>query len=181
MLNKIKQTIKQTTINTAKLYGHMYTQLSEYKGREVLGTTRLGNKTVILVHDDMQLLGVASVPAAATYRRSIQFSSGVSTRYYVVVNTLWRGLDSKHKAAILAHELGHIQAGHVDHSHADMVKANIGRLCGSKAALDRELEADMVAVEAGYGKALYAVLAYINTCIPSKELESRKKALLEQL
>lgn len=174
MLNKIKQTIKQTTINTAKLYGHMYTQVREYEGREVLGTTRLGNRTVVLLHDDMQLLGVASVPAAAAYR-------GVDSNYYVVVNTLWRGLESRHRAAILAHELGHIQAGHVDHSHADMVKANIGRLCDSKAALNRELEADMIAVEAGYGKALYAALAYINTCIPSKELESRKKALLEAI
>ena len=95
--------------------------------------------------------------------------AGLSTDHETVITIAQNLYDSCHRDAVLAHELGHIELGHVDKVYEMIQKYGIGyfeimqamRRCGADFARKHEIDADRYACrKVGYRKVL-AMLEYL--------------------
>jgi hypothetical protein len=75
--------------------------------------------------------------------------------FTILVNKAWQEAIRQEKEAILAHELGHIQCGHLE--GLDIFNL-INRSLGMDSAIQIELEADKVAIDNGHMDGLEIVL-----------------------
>ena len=106
-------------------------------GEEVCG---LGYDNVVLSNDILAMSGwLPSVPAACAHFNG-----------YIYVNDAFLKLDVAIQKAIVAHEAGHLQLGHMRKSLGRLIARNIGRIFGGDEALRCEREADLFARDAGH-------------------------------
>ena len=130
----------------------------------------LNGKEITLVEWELLALEIGDNPQAKIVK--------VGDEVTIIVNNAWSRADKKVKEAIIAHEIGHLELGHLD----DAFKAallNYKRKFGSKEATQREIDADNFAVEQGHGDGLlYWMSDLQKQGVTSKELNTRFSNLL---
>lgn len=113
-----------------------------------LGHTNMDGKEVLFVKNNTFVYVVTKflphMPSAATTRLQ-------GNTYLVAVNDGWEELPRSQRRSIVAHELAHIQLGHVD-SVWRALSARAKRVLLKE--FPDELEADRLAVSAGHGPGL---------------------------
>lgn len=117
-----------------------------------LGETEVGNKTIFLYRSNAMVFLITKhlphMPCAAVSK--IQ-----ACMYSIVVNDGWEKLPANQKRGILAHELAHVQLGHVSSVRRALASKLKRTFLGE---FPYELEADELAVKAGHGPGLIMAL-----------------------
>lgn len=106
-------------------------------GQQVTG---FNNDNVVLSNDMLAMAGfLPELPAAVAHKNG-----------FIYVNDAFMNLDYNVQCAIVAHEHGHLELGHMKNSAAKLIARNIARAFGSRAAVRCEFEADQYAQDNGY-------------------------------
>jgi hypothetical protein len=95
---------------------------------------------VVLSNDMLVVSGfLPELPAAVAHKNG-----------FVYVNDAFMNLSYDIQCAIVAHERGHLELGHMRKSAAKLIARNIGRVFGSHEAVRCEFEADLYSQDSGY-------------------------------
>lgn len=139
---------------------------ANFQEPELIGTTNLNGKEIQLVCFDFALLCCGIFPGAKVAK--------VNNNYIIFVNTKWKNAPEYIKESILAHEIGHIELGHLETPTKERIILNVMRIFGFKSSTLIELEADEFAAQHGHGEGLTDLLKQlVNQGLVQKELKQR--------
>jgi hypothetical protein len=181
-IQDVKDTVKDFVIGQVKMNYKVYVDtkaLMKEQGIEGLssmrdiGETTINGKKVYLKHFNgiFVLQGQKDIPGALVGK--------INGLFMILVNDAFMAVSKEERDAILAHELGHIKCGHLDNPNPlNMFK----RMFGADSAIQMELEADKVAIEAGHMDGLSLVMDNIEKFydiigMGYKELAERERQL----
>ena len=124
-----------------------------FEDGKLIGQTKFNGTSMALVHNDFvsAIYGYLSMPFAMVAKHNGQ--------YMIVVNTKWQETNRETKEAILAHEIGHVVNGDSDYlANMPKYKRYAYQILSKKEQLQKEMAADLVAVNNGHGQGLKKVL-----------------------
>lgn len=160
-INKVKKFVKDQVTATKLVTKDLISFYKENKGSiqealapKEIGTTTFGQHDVMLYENEFifACTGQRAIPNALVAKTGVGM--------IIFVNQAWSKSSHMVKEAILAHELGHIQMKHLEvkypfEGYINMVKRSLD----DYNQVEKELEADMVAMEAGHAEGLWDFLA----------------------